>query len=52
MSGRPVLAASAIDNVLFPAPASPVTTTRRIAAVSLTAIRTAQQFGQTAVWTR
>lgn len=29
MSGRPVLAASANEGVLFPAPASPVTTTRR-----------------------
>ena len=29
MTGKPVLAASASDNVLFPDPASPVTTTRR-----------------------
>ena len=29
MSGRPVLAASPIDSVLFPDPASPVTMTRR-----------------------
>ena len=28
MSGKPVLAASANESVLFPAPASPVTTTR------------------------
>ena len=29
MSGKPVLVASANESVLFPAPASPVTTTRR-----------------------
>src|SRR5437879_12149708 len=29
MTGKPVLAASASDNVLFPDPASPVTMTRR-----------------------
>jgi hypothetical protein len=29
MTGKPVLAASASENVLFPDPASPVTTTRR-----------------------
>ena len=29
MTGKPVLAASASENVLFPDPASPVTMTRR-----------------------
>ena len=36
MSGKPVLAASAIDSVLFPDPASPVTTTRRPSAAGST----------------
>ena len=38
MTGKPVLAASASENVLFPDPASPVTMTRRPSATGASLI--------------
>jgi hypothetical protein len=40
MTGKPVLAASASENVLFPDPANPVTTTRRSSANGASLIAT------------